>query len=389
MDCMKKEQTGNAGAFLRLIQIWLAAVMLGACVAPPAATPPATTAADLASPVAAEASNPETSAPQPTPVGALPELPPVFTTPFLNPLDTPHGYIHDTCRYLRVKWDPSNAEPGTLVMIIMFNGVYKGTVDIFDGVEFSELRRIMKQLKAQGFEAITTEEFLAFMERNIKIPPRSVLIVRDGNHSRADYEGNFGYYWNEWSWSLVNGWTSWKDTPERLIEENALMEYEGFVDHQARGVQPTAYLTDDSSKVVIARELQGSLDAFGGDFGKNPIAIVWPNGGFGQRPVEIARQLNYQLGFTLNSRGPVMYNWVPLADQVDKKRPSYIPEGAIKDPLMTLPRYWPYQVLSSIDNVRIIGNNAREYALANKDAEFAYYKYACEAKYGPIPLTPK
>ena len=130
------------------------------------------------------------------------------------------------------------------------------------------------------------------------------------------------------------------------------------MDHQAQGVIPGTVLSDDSSKIVISRELKGSITAFAERYAKNPIAFIWPGGGFGQRPVEAARQLGYQLGFTSNSRGPVMYNWVPLADEFDPERPTYIPEGIINDPLMTLPRYSQDQVLDAIDEVRITGNEA-------------------------------
>ncbi len=167
-----------------------------------------------------------------------------------------------------------------------------------------------------------------------------------------------------------------------MWQENITLENEGWVDHQAQGMIPGAVLSDDSSKIVISRELKGSLSAFAEKYAKKPIAFIWPSGGFGQRPVEAARQLGFQLGFTTNSRGPVMYNWVPLAGEVDPARPTYIPEASIKDPLMTLPRYSPEEILSSIDVVRMTGNEARAYAEANKAAELEYYDTICEPIYG-------
>jgi hypothetical protein len=163
------------------------------------------------------------------------------------------------------------------------------------------------------------------------------------------------------------------------------MEAEGWVDHQAQGVIPGTVLSDDSSKTVISRELKGSISAFADHYAKNPIAVIWPGGGFGQRPVEAARILGYQLGFTANSRGPVMYNWVPLADDLDPERPTYIPEGLIHDPLMTLPRYSQDQVLDAIDVVRVTGNQAAEFARKNKAAEFEYYDTVCKPIYGKMP----
>ncbi|MDO9300677.1 MAG: hypothetical protein Q7T89_04800, partial [Anaerolineales bacterium] len=188
-----------------------------------------------------------------------------------------------------------------------------------------------------------------------------------------------------WSWPVVNGWVSDPKTPESLWQENITLENESWVDHQAQGVTPGTVLSDDSSKIVISRELKGSLTAFAEQYAKKPVAFIWPGGGFGQRPVEAARQLGFQLGFTTNSRGPVMYNWVPLAAEFDPARPTYIPEGSIKDPLMTLPRYSPDQILDAIDLVRITGNEARAFAEANKAAEFEYYDSVCKPIYGKMP----
>jgi hypothetical protein len=173
--------------------------------------------------------------------------------------------------------------------------------------------------------------------------------------------------------------------PAALWEENIALEWEEFVDHQALGVSADISLSDDSSKAIITRELDGSLSAFAEHFGKTPYAFIWPNGGFGLRPIQAARQLGYQLGFTSNSRGPVMYNWVPLADEIDPARPEYLPEALINDPLMTIPRYSPEQALDAIDAVRASGKEAEAYAESNKAKEVEYYEAVCRAEYGPLP----
>jgi hypothetical protein len=314
-----------------------------------------------------------------------PTLPSIYQSTRLNPLDTPHTYLQDTCQYIRNKWHPSNAQPGTVVMIIMIQAVYKGPVEESGGINVVDLGNMMHQLHEQGFEAINTEKFLAFMERNIRIPQRSVLIIHDNRHQADNFNKHFRDYWEDWGWPIVNGWQSQPDTPESLWLENIALENEGWVDHQPQGVMIGTFMTDDTSKAVITRELEGSIDAFAERFGKTPIAFIWPGGGFGQRPVLAARQLGYQLGFTTNSRGPVMYNWVPLANDVDPDRPSAIPEAQIGDPLMTLPRYWPYQVSGAIDDVRIMGNEAAAYAQENKAVELEYYNIMCVATHGPLP----
>lgn len=307
------------------------------------------------------------------PTGAPAPTLEIFQSRFLNPLDTPHTYIQDSCLYLINRWNRLNAAPGTVVMVIMFNEEI-----LYD------FPQIMNQLYDQEFKAITVEQFLTFMERNGKIPRRSVLLIQDNSHSAEDFK-RFKEYWDMWNWPLVNGWVSDPKISEVIWQENAVLESEGWVEHQAQGVIPDTFLSDDSSKTVISRELKGSITSFANHYAKNPLAFIWPNGGFGQRPVQAARELGYQLGFTSNLRGPVMYNWVPLADEFDPERPTQIAEGYIHDPLMTIPRYPASQVLEALDKVRLTGNEAAEFARKNRTAEFEYYETVCEPIYGPMP----
>jgi hypothetical protein len=320
-----------------------------------------------------------------TPKATQPYLPETFQTPYLNPLDTPHTYIQEYCRYLRNKWNPSNAAPGTVVMAIRFQNINRGTAELPNSIPLIEFFGLMDQLHSQGFEAITTKDLQGFLERNLPIPERSVYLIQDGNHDAEYFDITFRDYWENWGWEVINGWVSNPETPAELIAENIELAKEGFVDHQAQGVFETAKLSDDSAKNVIARELQGSWNGFANIYRKNPLAMIWPNGGFGFRPIEAARQLRFKMGFTLNTRGPIMYNWVPLADTFDPQRPSFIPEGMINDPLMTLPTYSPQEALLAIDTVRVIGKDAAAYAQANKEAELHYYDMVCYPEYPPIP----
>jgi len=318
-------------------------------------------------------------------INTPPPLPATFQTSSINPLDTPHTYVDDTCRYLKNKWNSESAAPGTVVIVIMIGTIQTSTAIEPNDITEVNLMRTMQELKYQGFQAIKMKEFLSFIERNVKIPPRSVLLIQDGNHNEEYYFRFYREYFDEWGWAVVNGWQSDPSTPETLWRENINMEYEGWVDHQALGVTPGTVLSDDSAKTVIARELKGAWDAFGYNYGKNPLAFIWPEGGFGLRPVQAARLVNFQLGFTANQRGPVMYNWIPLADEFDPERPEFIPEGLINDPLMTLPRYHANEAFAAIDQVRAIGKEAAAYAEANKDIELNYYDVVCSETYGPIP----
>jgi hypothetical protein len=78
-----------------------------------------------------------------------PPLPEMFQTDLLNPIDTPHTYVEETCRYLRNKWNPLNAKPGTVVMVILFKNINRGTADLPDSISVIEFFALMDQLAAQ------------------------------------------------------------------------------------------------------------------------------------------------------------------------------------------------------------------------------------------------
>jgi hypothetical protein len=99
----------------------------------------------------------------------------------------------------------------------------------------------------------------------------------------------------------------------------------------------------------------------------------------------MARNLGYQLGFTTNPRGPVMFNWVPLADKLDLARPDWDAESPANDPLMVLPRYWDTDAITHVNQVIQVGQEASAYAGQNEAVELEYYNISCEAQYGPIP----
>ncbi len=326
----------------------------------------------------------ETPTPAPTAIRTPPALPPGFTTNILNVLDTPHTYIPDTCQYLKAKWDPNNAKPGTLVMVIMFHSITKGEVNAADQLSMSDFRKLMNDLKEFGFEAIDMQQMADFMYKNAKIPERSVLLIVDDRKYREYFDVAFSRYYKDWGWKVVNAWISHPDTNQVLWDENAALEKEGWVDHQAHGVIHNINMSNDSSDDFLKGELQGSIDAFQQHFGKKPIAIIWPGGGFGIRPVQAARQYGYQLGFTINPRGPIMFNWVPQADAGDDMRPSYIPEGPAGDPLMTLPRYWDTDARSRLDEVRRISKEAIAYQEQVKPVELEYYDIVCAPTYGAL-----
>jgi hypothetical protein len=321
----------------------------------------------------------------PTTVRTPPDQPGLFTTSLLNPVDQPVQYIQDYCTYLLNKWDPNKSVPGTVVMPIMFHSITDGTVTNADQILVSQFQQLVKDLRDQGFEAISMTQFMNFMYSNAKIPQRSVLLIVDDRKRSEYFETHFRPLYDNFGWVVVNAWISHPETAAYLWEENAWLEQQGYVDHQAHGVIHNINMTSDSTDDYIRGELYGSIEAFQEHFSKIPTAIIWPGGSFTNRSVEIAREAGYTAGFTINPRGPVMFNWVPQGFSLDLMRPSYIPEGDIQDPLMTLPRYWDTDASYHIDTVRQISNEAAQYAEANKAAELEYYEIVCASVTGEFP----
>ena len=359
--------------------------LLAACSAPaPAATPTLTaTASPTALPTATT-----TLTPTATAIRTPPALPGPFQTSLLNPLDPPHTYIPNICQYLQDKWSSANSAPGTIVIPIMFHAIMKpGDTVGPNQISEEQFKALMSGLQKQGFEAIDTAQLAAFLEHNAKIPPRSVILIVDDRHHAEYFDTYFRPFWEADQWPVVNAWISAQrdGLDAALWQEQIPLNAEGWVDYQAHGVVHNIPMGPGSTDAYILGELQGSIDAFKQHFNKTPIAIIWPGGGFSNRSVELARQLGYQLGFTTNPRGPLMFDWVPLSDAKDPRRPSWLPEGAVNDPLLVLPRYWDTDAIQHLDDIVKIAQDSAAYAQQNKATELEYYDILCAPELGPIP----
>ncbi|MGC1375245.1 MAG: polysaccharide deacetylase family protein, partial [Anaerolineales bacterium] len=204
-------------------------------------------------------------------------------------------------------------------------------------------------------------------------------------HTAQNFNDIFRPYWEKWKWPVVNAWINANDDTGRIyLPENVALSKEGWVDYQSHGVLHLP-IEAGSSEDFIHNELYGSMQAMQANFGKTPIAYIWAGGNFTPHAVQMARQAGYKLGFTINPRGPVMFNWIPQTDQADTMRPSFLAEGPAGDPLLTLPRYWDTDARAHLDTVRNIGKAAAAYAQKNKTAELEYYDIVCAPTYGAIP----
>jgi hypothetical protein len=334
----------------------------------------------------------ETPAPTETPVptATIPRTPPAlpgnYQTTNLKSHDIPRNYVADTCQYLQNKWNPNNSAPGTVVMIIMFHGINKGEASGND-ITVGEHKKLMDDLYELGFQAINMQQMADFMYNNAKIPPRSVLLIVDDRHFAEYFNDHFRPYFNQWGWPVVNGYIG-VDERVDLWAENAALSAEGWVDYQSHGYLHNTPIGEGSTDEFITSEMGGAISSIQKYMNKTPIGYIWPGGGFSTRAVAIGTQLGYKLGFTVNPRGPVMYNWVPQADTINDSNPYAIPETPAGNPLMTLPRYWSPDARENIDSVRVIGQEAAAFAEQNKAIELEYYDIVCAPTYGPIPPTP-
>jgi Polysaccharide deacetylase len=327
----------------------------------------------------------KTSIPTPTLPQTPPALPSVFTTSSLNPLDTPHTYINNECQYLKNKWTSTNAVPGTIVIPIMFHGIEKSGVTDPNQISVHDFNQLMNSLHNQNFTAISMQQMMGFMYNNAKIPPRSILLIQDDRHPAQNFTDHFLPFYKQWGWPVINGWISAFGGTDPVLAENVALSQQGWISYQAHGVIHNIVIGPDSTNEFMLSELQGSINNIQKYFGTAPIAYIWPGGGFTPKGVQLARQVGYKLGFTINPRGPVMFNWVPLADQVDPQRPLLIPEGPSSDPLMTLPRTWDVDAQQHMGAFVAIGDAAAAYAQQNKAVEMQYYNIVCAPKDGPMP----
>jgi hypothetical protein len=316
-----------------------------------------------------------------------PALPTIFQTTILKPEDLPRTYVADTCQYLQNKWNPNNAAPGTVVMVIMFHGISKEAPDNVNGISVNDFKKLTNDLFDMGFQAISMQQMVDFVYNNAKIPQRSALLIVDDRHFAEYFNDHFRPLYDQWGWPVVNAYIGLDERAD-LWAENASLSAEGWVDYQGHGYIHNIPIGNSSTDDFIMAEMNGSITSLQKYMNKTPIAYIWPGGGFSARAVEIGTQLGYKLGFTVNPRGPVMYNWVPQADTVNQSNTFAIPETPAGNPLMTLPRYWAPNARNDLDNVRQIGEQAALYAEQNKATELEYYDIVCAPTLGAMPALP-
>ncbi len=327
----------------------------------------------------------------PTYSGERPDLD-LFNTNILDPGEESVQYFDDNCQYLELRWNQDNSEPGTVVVPVMFHSIKSNGNEAAETMDITQADFIslMDTAHAYDFEVITMDQMLDFVYSNGKIPPRSLLIIVDDRKFAEYFRDHFKPYYDQFGWTVVNAFISKPDNTQELWDENADLEFEGWVNHQAHGVIhnipfDTSLDTYDTSAFggpgilsaedYILNEMEGSIKAFEEHFNKKPVAYIWAGGGYTSQAIEIGRELGYQIGFTAKEIGPVMFNWVTVDEQAK----------SMEDPLMVIPRYWSRWVsYRLIDEVIEIQSQAIAYAEQNKQLEYEWYQTYC-AGYPSLP----
>jgi hypothetical protein len=350
-----------------------------------------TAVAQITQPTATPAST-DTPVPTATILRTPPALPGTFQTSILKPEDLPRTYVTDTCEYLQNKWNPNNAAPGTVVMAIMIHAIDKdATASQLLRISSKDFKQLMNDLHELGFQAINMQQMVDFMYSNAKIPQKSVLLIVDDRGHAEKFNTHFRTFYDQWGWPVVNAYIGLDDGDPfvtNLWVENAALSAEGWVDYQAHGYIHNTPITDSSSDEFIKAEMGGAITSLQKYMNKTPLAYIWPGGGFSRRAAEIGPELGYKLGFTVNPRGPIMYNWVPQADIYNQSNLYAIPEAPAGNPLMTLPRYADINARGELDHVSQIGDQATAFAEQNKATELEYYDIVCAPTHGAIPALP-
>ncbi len=317
------------------------------------------------------------AAPDPTPASptrvtpnVTPEPPTLFQTKKLLRGAKPVSYIEDPCEYLRLRWQPGHAAPGTIIVPIMYHRVrHPGEKR---GVPQAYFKQTMREAKRLGFETITAQEAADFLETNAWIPPRSLMLFVDDRRVPVIMK-DFMPFLKAYDWKVISAWII-ANTDQRpgLWERIEAAYATGHVDVQSHGLRHL-YIVPGTPKKKIQEELYGPFPYFEKHFGYRPVAFIWPGGNYSPYAVRVARAAGYRIGFTIFPNGPIMFNWVPLQKA----------ERQVGDPLLLLPRYHANTVKEQLPIAVEIGEKARAQALAHYPPEAAWYRAHCGGELPP------
>jgi hypothetical protein len=255
----------------------------------------------------------------------------------------------------------------------MFHSVYKPGRTVADqkDIDGDQFQSVIRTAELLGFETITSKQLIEFLEENAYIPPRSMIMIVDDRRPGV-LDKHFMPILTRNNWTVTAAYItdpsvySWAwEWMDRLFES-------GHLDVQSHGYSGQVYIVEDTPEDVIWDEITSSIHVIEERFGERPIAFIWPGGNFTLLSVEIAREAGFRLGFTAYSRGPLLFNWIPLGEE----------ETSINVPLMVLPRAWSISAEFNLSNAAQIGDQALDYAIENYPVESEWYRDYC---HGELP----
>ena len=363
--------------FQNLLWIWL--LLLASCqTAAPISETPST--AELRS-------TPATPSPAVEATSALPattaEPPTGFQSDLLRSDIIPVSYIVDACYYLDSRWDPANSAPGTVVAPIMYHSIRPAGEEPVEpsAINLDTFEATIRTALALGFETITSSQLSAFLYENAQIPRRSMLLILD-DRKPGTAEEYFLPVLEENHWTATLAWpignTDQRRSGGRLPGESLWgwierLNETGYFDIQSHGLNHI-YLNDRFLDDAVRQEIEGSVPILEEHFGQRPIAYIWPGGNYSAFGVKVAREAGFEFGFTVQSHGPILFNWIPQGNR----------ELEIGDPLMLLPRFWSSAAVINLEHAAEIGDAARAFAEQNYPAEAEWYQANCGGELPPL-----
>jgi hypothetical protein len=279
------------------------------------------------------------------------------------------SYITQPCQVIQKRWDSQNSTPGTIVVPVMIHSIAKTGRPITDDTTITEeyYLRFIEQAHQMGFQTITSQQLVGFLQNNAKIPPLSLMLIVDDRKRAEFFDTYFVPFFKKYNYTVTNAWISHPDTPAYLWKENEPFAPAGIVDFQAHGVIHNIPMDSSVTEDYIIGEIFGPIKPMEDHFGKRPIAFIWPRGLFTPLAVQIAGEADYQIGFTAYPRGPLLFNWIPLGQDEQKAG----------NPLMVLPRYWDTTAIAALNEAAQISQSAQAFYQDHKAEDLAYYSHYC------------
>lgn len=313
----------------------------------------------------------------PSTTPSLTQTPTLTRTPFsltnfsfdFRPSEVSAQQYLDQCEYLSNRWGEEKSKPGTIVVPIMYHSIRKSGRPLQDEMQVTQeyFEYTMEYAEKLGFETITTEELIGFLYHNEPIPQYSMILIIDDRRLGVVQE-HFMKFLDEYDWTVTLAYIT------GVASEFEWMEFERLnvnnrLDLQAHGFLHNAetYITEFTPKDVIEQELYAPIPIIEEKTGRRPEAFIWPGGNFTTESVQMAREAGYKIGFTVYSRGPIMYNWIPLG-ATEKK---------VGDPLLVLPRFWSSSATINLENAIEISELAQKFAEENKKKEELWFQNYC------------